>query len=62
MNGDKLFKAKNKFQNDMCLNLFNLHIQIVYNDVMGVATFASNDEFIDARKESQLLATRYFFS
>jgi hypothetical protein len=29
---------------------------------MGVATFASQDEFLDSRKESQLLATRYFFS
>jgi len=35
---------------------------VVFNDVMGVATFSSQDEFMDVRKEAQLLATRYFFS
>lgn len=35
---------------------------MVFNDVMGVATFSSQDEFMDVRKEAQLLATRYFFS
>lgn len=29
---------------------------------MGVATFSSTPECIDVRKDSQLLATKYFFS
>jgi hypothetical protein len=36
----------------MSLALFGLHIQIVYNDVMGVASFATQDENLDSRKES----------
>jgi hypothetical protein len=46
----------------MHLVLFNLSIQIVYNDVLGVATLASLDENTDKENAPQLLATRYFFS
>lgn len=59
---DDLFKAKSSFQNHLSLTLFNLKIYVVFNNVMAVATFSSLDEFVDERKESQLLATRYFFS
>lgn len=59
---ENLFKAKSSFQNHLSLTLFNLKIYVVFNDVMAVATFSSLDEFVDDRKESQLLATRYFFS
>ena len=56
------FKANNTFQNHLNLTLFNLKIYVVFNDIMAVATFTSLDEFVDERKDSQLLATRYFFS
>jgi hypothetical protein len=47
----------------MNIQLFGLEICIVYNKYMGAATFAPIDEgLIDKRKETQLLATRYFFS
>ena len=59
---DDLFKAKSSFQNHLSLTLFNLKIYVVFNNVMAVATFSSLDEFVDERKESQLLATRYSFS
>lgn len=42
--------------------MFNLNIEIVYNDTLGVATMASPNEDIDKKDPSQLLATRYFFS
>ena len=58
----EVFKAKDSFMNNLSLTLFNLTVQVVYNDVMAVATFSSIPECVDVRKDSQLLATKYFFS
>ena len=61
---EEKFKAKDSFHNQMSLKLFNLKIQIVYNNYMAVATFANIDDSpsADDRKDEQLLAARYFFS
>lgn len=61
------FIAKDSFQNHLTLKLFNLKVQVVFNDVLGVATFAnlpesSETEKINDNMDQQLLATRYFFS
>lgn len=61
--GTSGFEAKSSFHNHMNIQLFGLEICIVYNKYMGAATFAPIDEaMVDKRKETQLLATRYFFS
>ena len=39
--GEPAFEAKAHFQNHLSLTLFNLSVYVVFNDVMGVATFAS---------------------
>ena len=42
--------------------MLNLSNYVVFNNVMCVATFISQYKFMDVRKESQFLATQYFFS
>lgn len=57
------FKAKNSFQNHMSLQLFNLDIQVVFNEYMGCATFAPVEESSnELMTQARLLVTRYFFS
>ena len=57
------FSVKNSFQNNMSLQLFNLDIQVVFNEYMGCATFAPIDENTsELSTQARLLVTRYFFS
>jgi hypothetical protein len=46
------FKAKDNFMNQLSLTIFDLTVQVVFNNYMGVATFSSLPECPDIREDS----------